>query len=246
MAVSNCETCGSVPVNYRVIAAYLHLLDGIDNFFPAIAVFVQIVKGSCPVIAAAECQCLLGFLAIRQQLHSNFRRPQAVLIARIVPCLCHGNAGLLRRVGVGHIEAVHRGGIAQYSILSNGIKNFFTIRVLRQAGKAPFPVILGGYGHVIHLLAIGIETDGDGIGAFSVLIVFVIPCLGAGNRNGLRRITVGDGEAPGRRFGDIGCISVYRPLLYGVVNLLAIQKFIQIFKGTLPTIRFTQSQRLAC
>ena len=55
VAVGNDKALGGITANHRVIAADLHLLDGIDNFFPAIAVFVQATKGSRPVISAAEC-----------------------------------------------------------------------------------------------------------------------------------------------------------------------------------------------
>ena len=52
MAVSNCETCGSVTGNHGTITIYLHFLDGIDDFLPVL-VFVQFGEGARPAISIA-------------------------------------------------------------------------------------------------------------------------------------------------------------------------------------------------
>ena len=163
MAVGDHKALGGITANHRVIAADLHLLDGIDNFFPAIAVFVQIVKGSCPVIAAAEGKGFLRVRTIRQQLHGNAFRLDAVLIVVVFPNLPDRDTGLLRRVGVGDIETVIGWRVAIHSILGNGIGDFLPVLVLRQAGKAPLPAIVCGHSYslIFQLCSIGIEPDGD-------------------------------------------------------------------------------------
>ena len=247
MGIGNSKACRGGTADLGFITRYRYFRNGIGNLFP-FTVFVQAGEGSLPVVVAAEGQGLIGFLPIRQQLHSHTLRPQPVLVVVVRPCLCHRNAGLLRRVSIGHIVAIHHGGITRNRIFGDGIEDFLTVCILRQAGKTPLPAILCGYGLrlLCQFLPVGIDPDGDRLRPLAVLIVVVIPRFGAGNRNGLRRMAVGDGEAPGRRVSDIGRITAYRRFFYGIIDLFTILKFIQIFKGTLPAIRFAQSQRLAC
>ena len=247
MGIGNSKACRGGPADLGFITRYRYFRNGIGNLFP-FTVFVQAGEGSLPVVVAAEGQGLIGFLPIRQQLHSHTLRPQPVLVVVVRPCLCHRNAGLLQRVGIGNIVAVHHGSITFHRILRNGIENFLPIRVFRQIGKAPFPIIICGHRQrlIRQFRPIGIDPDGDRLRPLAVLIVVVVPCFEAGNSHGLRGIAVGDGEAPGSRVRDIGRIAAYRRFFYGIIYLFTILKFIQIFKGTFPAIRFAQSQRFAC
>ena len=102
-------------------------------------------------------------LTIRQQLHGNAFRTESILIVVVRPRLRHRNAGLLRRVGIGHIKIRIGWGITIHGVLGNGIGDFLSIRILRQAGKAPLPAIVCGHSYslIFQLCSIGIEPDGD-------------------------------------------------------------------------------------
>ena len=241
VAVGDDKSCGSVTSDHGIITVHLYLFDGIDDFLPVL-VLVQTAKGSRPVVTAAECQGFLGFLPICQQLHGNAFRPDTILIVLVLPRLCHGDTGLLRRVGVGDIEVRIGRRVTVHGILGNGIVDRLSVFVLGKISKTPLPAFFGSYFLVCHLCAIAIEPDRDGIRTFPVLILLVIPCLGTGNLCGFWGVAVGDDKSCGSVTSDHGIITVHLYLFDGIDDFLPVLVLVQTAKGSRPVVTAAEYQ----
>ena len=82
-------------------------------------------------IAAVQLDFVAGFLAVGIELNFNAVRPDAVLIAGVVPSFRDGHAGLARRIAVGNVATVDAGAVIRHCILGHGIVNFLIIFVFR-------------------------------------------------------------------------------------------------------------------
>ena len=71
------------------------------------------------------------------------------------------------------------GTIAVNSIFGNSIGNLLTVFVFSQTGEGPGPVVCLGNSDAINALTVGQQVDGDGLGTETVLVVVVVPDLGA-------------------------------------------------------------------
>ena len=151
-------------------------------------------------------------LAIGQQVHNDVLRAEAVLIIRILPGLGSGDLfDLLRLIRVGHVIAVHDRFIAVDCILGDGVFDLFPFRILRKIFKSPgpFSLLIRSYGLVLsfHFLVIRQKTDRDALRTSAVLIVRILPGLGAGDRfDLLRYIRIDDIEAFYFRLITLRCI----------------------------------------
>ena len=122
--------------------------------------------------------------------------------------------------------------------------NHRSIFILRKAGKAPLPVIFSCDGYDFNLLTVGVEADGNGIRAFPVLIVGIVPRLAAGEVNFRRGMAVCYHKARRGIAGNYAVVAVHRYFLNSVNDLLAVLVLIQISKNTHPAIFLAQGKYL--
>ena len=119
------------------------------------------------------------------------------------------------------------------------------VLVLGQVLKAPGPAGLLGDGDGLDDLAAGQQVDGDGCGALAVLVVVVVPGLGAGDFGGLGVVGVGDDVAGGLIAGDDGLIALDCNLGNGVDDLNTLAELVQLGEGIGPVVVGVQLQGLA-
>ena len=169
-------------------------------------------------------------------------RTETVLILCIFPGLGSGYFGDLHFMGVGHIEAVHRGLLIVVDrILGNGIFDLFSVFIFnRKIGKIPSPVILCRHSlTLVGLFIICQQMDGDLLRTSAVLVVRIIPGLdtcniGLARCTGIRHI-----EAV-----DLGLIIINRILGNSVNDLLSGSIFIQTGKAVGPVSVLVRFYRL--
>ena len=225
----------------RIAVARGIFLHGIGDLFTAL-VLVQVFKGVLPTVARVQ----LGGLAVQRlavsiQANRDFSRPDAVLVVGVVPVFGYGNAGLAGGVGVGDVVVVVGGAVVVNLFFLDGIGHLFSVAVYRQILETPVPGIAAAAHRLgIHQFAICQQVDGDGIRAFAVLVVGVVPGLGPADAGGLQR--VGDGEPIRLIAADLKIIPGHRSLLDGVFDLGAVFVFGQVCKFTLPVVGFVQRQ----
>ena len=232
--------CGGIALTHvllfdRIGHCLAHLTGGIN---------VQLFKGRGPTVALVQRQGLAGILSVGQQFNSDVIGTDTVLIALILPSLGNGHAGLFRAMGVGHIDSVIAGRIIRHRILGNGVINRLAGCVFVQVFKGPLPVILRGDSLAGYLLAVGQQTDGNGIRTDAILVARILPGLGAGNGDLLHRMGVGDLKSVLHTPGDFGVVSLRQVhFLYRVLDGLPIGVHGQIGKTGCPLVILVEGYR---
>ena len=244
MGVGDGVASGLIAGDHGVVAFHGDLSDAVNDL-NAIGILVQIGESAVPVVAIAQGNGLAGSLTIGNQLNSDVVGTDAVLVIAVLPDLDHIDRGLLRSVGIGHVETIDLSGVLIHSIFSNGVDDLSTmILVLGQIVEAPAPVVSLGNGHGVNDLTIGQQVDGDGLGALAVLVVVVNPGLGTGNSSGLRGMGVGDGVAVCLIAVDCGGIAGHGNLSDGIGNLNTASVLVQLDEGAGPVVALVQDQGL--
>ena len=205
-----------------------------------LAELVKVLEGVGPVVGFAQFNRLVGSLAISQQVDGHALGALVVLVVSVFPNLGHRHFGLFDLVGVGDVVAVLGGGIAgrvvrrilPYQLFLNAVGDFCTIGVSGQAGEAVLPVGGSVHNSGINFLAVRQQVHGDSSRPLAVLVVRVVPGLGAGDAGHARRVGVGDGVAGSSGAGDGGLIAGHLQLFNGILNLNAL--FILGQVGELP------------
>ncbi len=190
----------------------------------------QVGEAPCPVaVPIGRDDGGIHHFAVGQQIDGDALRTQAVPVVVIIPCLAAGDVDGLRSVGVGDVVVADGGGVvgcigfAEYFLDGVGqLMAHLAGLVLGQVGEAPCPVAvpIGRDGGRIHHFAVGQQIDGDALRTQAVPVVVIIPCLAAGNVDGLRSVGVGYVVA-----GDggrvVGRICFAEHFLDGVGQLMA-------------------------
>ena len=161
----------------------------------------------------------------------------------ISPCLGNCDAGLSWRIAVGDIVAGDLSCVICNCILSYRVYNFFSSLIFRQFFEAvgPVSIFVCGYGLAVLLLAVCKKSYSDALRTFAILIVRIVPGLGALHLSCLGCVSVGDVKSVYTCFITFHCF-----LGYGVGNFLAICIFRQVFKGVGPVSCFVCFYSLAC
>ena len=191
----------------------------------ALAVLVKVLEGVGPFVVGVQFNRLAGSLAISQQVDGHARGALVVLVVSVVPDLGHLHFGLFDLVGVGDVVAVHLGGVDIHQLLVqhflNAVGDLCTLGVSGQVGEAVLPAVGSGHGGRVDLLAVSQQVHGDGSRPLAILVVLVVPGLGAGNAGHARSMGVGDGVAVSSGAGDLRIVARHSQLLDGVGDLLA-------------------------
>ena len=205
-----------------------------------LAELVKVLEGVGPVVVGVQFNRLVGSLAISQQVDGHARGTLVVLVVGVVPDLGHLHFGLFDLVGVLDVVAVHGGGVDIHQILAqhflNAVGNFLTISMGRQVGEAVLPLGLGVHSLGFLHLTVSQQVHGDGSRPLAVLVVRVVPGLGAGDAGHARSMGVGDGVASLRVAGDLRLVARHSQLLDGVSDLLATRVLGQIFELPVPAV----------
>ena len=169
----------------------------------------------------------LGFLhgAVSQQVDGDALRTEASHVVEVVPVLLASHGDLLNGVRVGHVVAIHRGGVVRHSILGDGVDDLLAALaildlVLGQVLPLPSPAVVSGHGLGFLHGAVSQQVDGDFGGALAILVVVVVPGLGAAHADLLRRVSVGDVVAIHLRSVGLGGILIHN-FLHGIDDRLA-------------------------
>src|SRR5699024_6324682 len=134
-------------------------------------------------------------------------RPDAVLVVVVLPGFGHADAGLAGGVGVGDVVFVVGGAVVVNLFFLDGIGHLFAVAVYRQIRETPVPGIgIGGARHSLgsDFLIPHHQVDGDLTRALAVLVVGVVPSLGALDIGRYQR--VGDGETTLAVGFDLGLV----------------------------------------
>ncbi len=243
VGIGNQITLCRIPGDFGRIAIRCCFLDGIDILY-ASCVLIQLGKGIFPAVLIAERDRLPGGGSVLQQRHFHGLRTDSVLIVSVVPGFYNGQAGLPRRVGVGHVVSVIRRAVIFHRILGNRIRDFRAAGIFRKVRKRPGPVVLFGHGHGINFGAVGQKADHDLVRTLAILIIGIVPGLAAGHIHRRRRMGIGDPVSLRRVSGDPGCVACRHRFVNGIHILSARRILIQPGKGIFPAVLLAERDRL--
>ena len=215
-----------------------------------VAVLVQIGELAGPAGGSGQSQSLAGVNAVGKQLDGDGGGTDAVLVARIVPDLGHGNLGLLHLMGVGDGQAVDLGGVAGDSILGDGVDNGLAVGAVQiQAVELVLPAVLSGQLSGGDLHAVAPQVDGDGAGTGAVLVIGIVPDLGDLNGGLVNLVGVGQRDLGVLEGGGGGVVLAGIQLYNGVDMDLALGLVDQIIglavPGVAPVVVLIQNNRCA-
>ena len=134
---------------------------------------------------------------VLEQAEGHGLRAEAVLVAGIVPRLVEGDVHSLGRVAVGDVVAADVLLVAFHGTFIHAVGDgcaHGTDAVDRQSGELILPVAgCAADLHAVDLLAVGEKQHAYAGRTGAVNVLFVVPGLGTGDVDGLRRMRVGDG-----------------------------------------------------
>ena len=229
------------------VASHSDLFDAISDRL-AVLVLVEVGEAPRPAILSGSGGVLEVF-AILQQVDGDAVGTQAVLIVGILPFLGAVDSDLLDLVGIGDVVAIRLGGVAFHLILGDGVHDclaHFARLVHRQVLEAPIPAVVGGHGGRIDFHIISQQTHGDELGTLAVLVVVVLPGLGALRLGGVDVVGVGHGIAgssvAGHGHGVAGRHGIF---FHGILDLFALAELVKVLEGVGPAVSLIQFNRLA-
>ena len=268
MGISHRVTyCGITIDLDRICACTVRSGDHIcRNFFDSICyefagfLFIQTGKLTGPSVAFIKDQRFPRLHTVRKKFNLYGFRSDAVLIILIHPDFFHIYICFARGVLVCDVVVVFSGtvlcSICFGFVLGHGVYYKFTvIPVLKKLIKAvtPSAVFVRFYLYRSSLFSVGMKPYGHFLRAYAVLIIFIIPCLGAAHTYPFRCVGVGHlitvlrtacyGDrisARAIRSGDHIC----RNLFNGIGDLLSGLLYIQICKCTAPSVALIQHHGL--
>ena len=242
IGVGNSEAWSDIAGDGVSVVGNVILFDGVGN---SCTVFVlrKIAKGSCPVASFVQSYGLAGVCAVSQKMYGDR------VCFRSNPSLGYFDNCGFRGVGVCDVGTCYGWSVTIHWILRDSVGNLCSCGiVLIKTVKAVLPVTWYIRGNClwIYLSAILQKIDGNGGGTLTILVVIVVPCLGARNTD-LLGIGVGDGKA----CCGIACNgnSIFwhvntgnRCLSHRIRNRRAIFIFWKIAKSTRPVTSCIQRQ----
>ena len=233
MGIGDRKALGHVAGDHSSVARYGDLLNGILNRNSG-RVFCKPGKGCGPVVLWAELKGLVGLSAVGNENHRYAVRTDTVPVVVVHPGLDNSNAQLFGGVAVSDIVAAVGCGVSLNGVFGNGID--YLVAAVFKSGKslkAPAPALGFGDGDGINNVAVLQKVYGNGLRTLSVTVTVVVPCLCAGNVDGLGVVGVGHSEgilAVGRLISRNGSFG------NGVGNKLACIVLVKAGEGMSPGI----------
>ena len=139
-------------------------------------ILVQVLKLPAPAICCRHGLALY-LCSIRKEVDRDARRTFSVLVLAVIPGLASAHLGLLRRMDVLHVVAVHLAGVSCDIFLGDRIDDLLAILILIQIREVPAPVICCCHDFAVCLCSVFQEIDRDADRAFAVLVIVVRPRL---------------------------------------------------------------------
>ncbi len=204
-----------------------------------VAVLGQAGEAPRPAVGLAD-RLGLDDVAVGEQVHGDGLGTLAVLVVLVIPRLRSGNLDGLGDGRIGDAIAVDlRRVVAGHLILGNRVDDCGAlVAVLRQAGEAPGPAFVLGDGLGIDLRAVCEQVHGNARRALAVLVVAVVPGLGALDVDGLGGVPVRNGEAVDGvafdRIGRVTLVNAHRILGHGVGDELTALVLIEVRERPAP------------
>ena len=228
------------------VASHSDLFDAISDLL-TLLVLVEVGEAPLPAILGGSGGVLEGF-AVLQQVDGDALGTQAVLIVGILPFLGAVDSNLLDLVGVGDVVVNHTGGVAGHRIFGDGVHDRLADLarlVHRQVLEAPHPAVFGGHGGRIDFHIISQQTHGDALGALAILVVVVLPGLGALHLGGVDVVGVGH-DIAGSSVAGHGHFVVVRHFCFfhGILDLSTLAELVKVLEGVGPVVVGVQFNRL--
>ena len=188
--VGDGEALGGRARDGRGVAVHRVLGDGVGDGL-AVGVLGEPVEGRGPAVVGGERRRLAGVGAVRDQVHGDRRRAEAVLVLRVVPDLGDADGRGVGGVGVGDGEALggrarDGRGVAVHRVLGDGVGDGLAVGVLGEPVEGRGPAVVGGERR--RLAGVGAVRDqvhGDRRRAEAVLVLRVVPDLGDADGRGV-------------------------------------------------------------
>ena len=227
----------SIAIGSYVISRHVGFHNGVHDGRAVILELGQLGPLGGPVVAFIQGNSLAQLLAVSHQLHGDACGTLAILVVVVFPNLRDVDGDLGGLVGVGDIHAVDGGGVAFHLALGDGVVDFNAmIAILGQLGEAPGPAVFLGDFDGLNDLFVSQQVDGDGLGTLAVLVVTVLPGLGAVEADRYGIVAVGDGHKAVRVSGDFGGIAAHLILGNGIGDQLAVLILIQAGEAPGPVV----------
>ena len=205
MGISNNEAFLHVSGDYSRIQVNRFLLYGVADRL-SVFLFIQITKTAAPVVICVQRQALTRVHSVCHQFYFDGGRTVTVCVVLIIPGLGDRNVHLAWCIAVRYVVAIHNGSVILYRILGNRVRDFCSVRILRQIFPFPVPAVRcrDSLYLIGQLSAIRIQTDRDAARTLAILVVIIVPGLASFDVNCLRCVRVGYVVAP-----YTCCISCY-------------------------------------
>ena len=102
-----------------------------------------------------------------------------VCVVLIIPGLGDRNVHLAWCIAVRYVVAIHNGSVILYRILGNRVRDFCSVRILRQIFPFPVPAVRcrDSLYLIGQLSVIRIQTDRDAARTLAILVVIIVPGL---------------------------------------------------------------------
>ena len=234
--------CGISCYCGNITSCFTNFFYCVDNILSSL-LLIKFGPGVSPLVLCVQGNFLAAVFTIGFQLNLDFLRSVTAAVIVVSPCLGNCDAGLSWCIAVGDIVAGDLCCVICNCILGYRVYNFFSSLIFRQVFEAvgPVSIFVCCYGLAVFLLAICKKSYSDALRTFAILIVCIVPGLGAFHLSCLGCVSVCDVKSVYTCFVAFHCF-----LGYGVGDFLTICIFRQVFEGVGPVSRFVCFYSLAC
>ena len=225
-----------IAVNFCFISCNSFFADGIGNFL-TLFVSRKVFKIPTPIICYGY-RLAVNFGAILQQINRDACRTFTILIICIIPHLNTCNIYRIRSIAIRDVISINHCAIIFYRIFCYGINNFVSTCILRQIGKAVFPIAIctSFYCLTINRRAIRKQINGDAVRSLAILIICIIPGLASADFNSFRYMSIFNGNSFNYISFNACGIAIYFNFFNGILDLFSICILRKILKAPAPAI----------
>ena len=249
-----CECAILAGICQRVSFRQVAFGPGVFNFL-AVRVLLQVLNLRCPFIGSLQRYAVLGFITVRQQLHCQARRADAILVMSVAPDLLHRSFSLfivaavrdgVDPLGLGHL-CDDRCFVTGHRRFGHGVLDLLAALVLLQLGPAVLPFIFSiQFNCIARSFAVCHQLYRHACGTEAFLIAAVFPDLADLDFGFFGRMAVC------QRCDCANLVSVrqrvakrQRFFTPGIHNFIAVCVLLQVLKLGRPAVALVQDNVIA-